>query len=438
MLKIDKIKDFGTNYELLESIMLFQSPTNDKVLNEAKANFLLDLIKDYAGVQGIKVKDNLYFTKGEAEFYPTVVAHYDTAQKYHQDMQIIKTKDWIFGFDNHTAGQCGIGADDSVGLYFGIEMLKRLDHCKMVLFHSEEQGCVGSHACDMSFFDDSIIVTQLDRRSYTTDFITHTNGVQVFSSEHEELVKPILDVYGYSFARGICTDVGALRQEGLAVSSLNLSCGYLNEHTDTEVIHINSMENAFCFAEDMLVMLMERNEQLIFPAIVKFTPQYVDELDFSSLNYATFKDREKFTYNEKEIVLQNMYVDYNLFEVDTDYLCTYEPYYGTPDTYEQDLWDGILSPELYVALTGNGVNMCLKEVWDGGVTDARERLLDGKCPTSHRLVENAQLYYHVEHGVIHCEAQQTYIPYKFSPDDCFELPDDTRETLTGLCNDYNF
>jgi hypothetical protein len=185
-------------------------------------------------------------------------------------------------------------------------------------------------------------------------------------------------------------------------------------------------------------MLMERNEQLTFPCTVKFNQEYLEDFEFSSLNYSKYKDREEFTDNETETVLQNMYVDYNLFEVDTDNLCNYENYFGTPDTYEKDLWEGTLSPELYVALTGNGVNMCLEEVWDGGVTDARERLLNDLCPTSHRSVDYAQLIYHIEYGVIHCGSQQTYIPYKFSPVDCFELPDDTKETLKEICNDYNF
>lgn len=435
VLKNEKIKDFGTNYEMLESIMLFQSPTRDRLRNEAKAKFLLDLIKDYTGVQGVVVKGNLYFTKGDAEFYPTVVAHYDTAQDYYNDMQIIKTKDWIFGFDNHRARQCGIGADDSVGIYFGIEMLKRLDNCKMVLFHSEEQGCIGSHACDMNFFKDSLIVTQLDRRSFTSDFITFTNGVQVFSPQHEELVKPIIEKYGYSFTKGICTDVGALRFEGLAVSSHNLSCGYLNEHSNEEVIHINSMENAFCLAEEMLMMLAKRNEPLTFePIPVKSTNNYFQ----SSIEREV--EREMFTEAGKDMVLENMYTDYSLFDVDTDTLCFQHDYYAGPEDYKKDVISGELSPLLFVALTGKCYNELEERIFDCVLSDCdiKEQLIKGHSPTSYAEIDGEDLEYYPEYGAIYCKVDRTYFPYQFSPIDCFELPDDRMGTLESLCNDYYF
>jgi len=438
VLKNERVKDFGTNYEMLESIMLFQSPTRDRLKNEAKAKFLLDLIKDYTGVQGVVVKGNLYFTKGDAEFYPTVVAHYDTAQDYYNDMQIIKTKDWIFGFDNHTARQCGIGADDSVGIYFGIEMLKRLDNCKMVLFHSEEQGCIGSHACDMDFFKDSLIVTQLDRRSFTSDFITYTNGVQVFSPQHEELVRPIIEKYGYSFTKGICTDVGALRFEGLAVSSHNLSCGYLNEHSNEEVIHINSMENAFCLAEEMLIMLAERNEPLTFERLPVRSIKSMEDYFASTIH--TEVKREMFTEAVKDMIYENMYADYTFFIVDTDNLCTQHNYYGGAEDYEKDLISGELLPLLFVALTDKCYNELRETIFDPIISDddVVQHILKGHSPTTYSEISGEDLEYYPEYGVIYCKADSTYFPYQFTPNDCFELPDDRFGTLTALCNDYYF
>jgi hypothetical protein len=180
-------------------------------------------------------------------------------------MQIFKTNEWIFGFDNARGEQCGLGLDDAVGICFAIQMLKMMPHCKVALFEGEERGCIGSGKCDMSFFDNSIIVTQLDRRSYTNDFIKFTNGVQTFNPDHYELIEPLMEKYGYSFNSGTATDVGKLRQRGLKVSSHNLSCSYFLEHSDNEVASVGLMINAFSFAYEMLTMLAERNIPLTFP-----------------------------------------------------------------------------------------------------------------------------------------------------------------------------
>jgi hypothetical protein len=134
----------------------------------------------------------------------------------------------------------------------------------------------------MSFFDNSLVVTQLDRRSYTTDFIQYTNGYQVWNPEHLTLIEPLMDKYGYKPASGTATDVGGLRRRGLKVSSHNLSCGYFNEHGDTEVASVNLMINAFSFAYEMLTMLAERNIPLEFPLPSFDLPKHSGKKSYSS------------------------------------------------------------------------------------------------------------------------------------------------------------
>lgn len=437
LLEITAVKSFDTNYELLKDIMLFQSPTHDAARNKAKAIYLLKMIKEYAGVEGINNKGNLYFTKGEAEFYPTVVAHYDTAQDYHEDMQIVQTKDWIYGFNNYNAKQCGIGADDSVGLYFAVEMLKRLDHCKVVLFYGEERGCVGSNECDMEFFDDSLIVTQLDRRSYSTDFIKYTNGLDVFPKDMNYLIEPLMETYGYSFSDGSCTDVGALRRRGLKVASHNLSCGYLNEHMDDEVIHINSMENAFCFAQDMLQMISDRNIPLYFPVTQYSDYGMWETRDYSKMmgSFDTPKTVQEFTESERYGILENMYGSYEVFTIDLDQLAYYEGYTGDEKDYEEDLRKGDLSPELFVALTGKCYDDKIGVIQDLNLDNVKDKLMAGICPITEEIMIKLPEYY-IEHQVIHLKDWNIYIPYVFSPEDCFDLPDDLRGTLADLCLAY--
>lgn len=263
--------DFAVDFNLLFDIMYQQSPTHEPEMEKLKKEWLIKLISKIDGVVIKETLGNIYCTKGEAEFYPTVVAHYDTAQDYHIGMRIIKTNKWIFGFDDFTGEQCGLGLDDSVGVCFAIQMLKMMPVCKVFLPFGEERGLVGTNCCDMSFFDNSLVVTQLDRRSYTTDFIQYTNGYQVWNPKHIALIQPLMDKYKYKPASGTATDVGGLRRKGLKVSSHNLSCGYFNEHADTEVANVNLMINAFGFAYEMLTMLTERNIALDFPLPV-YTP----------------------------------------------------------------------------------------------------------------------------------------------------------------------
>ena len=257
--------DFPVDFDLLFDIMYQQSPTYQPEMERLKKDWLIALISQ---IDGVTVEDkggNIYCTKGEAEYYPTIVAHYDTAQDYHVGMSIFKTDEWIFGFDNARGEQCGLGLDDSVGVCFAIQMLKMMPVCKVFLPYGEERGLVGTNCCDMSFFDNSLVVTQLDRRSYTTDFIQYTNGYQVWNPEHILLIQPLMEKYGYKLNSGTATDVGGLRRRGLKVSSHNLSCGYFNEHGDSEVASVSLMINAFSFAYEMLTMLAERNIPLDFP-----------------------------------------------------------------------------------------------------------------------------------------------------------------------------
>lgn len=257
--------DFPVDFDLLFDIMYQQSPTYQPEMERLKKDWLINLISQ---IDGVTVEDkggNIYCTKGEAEYYPTVVAHYDTAQDYHVGMRIFKTDEWIFGFDNARGEQCGLGLDDSVGVCFAIQMLKMMPNCKVVLFYAEERGCIGSGNCDMSFFDNSLVVAQLDRRSYTNDFIKFTNGVQTFNPEHYEILEPLMGKYGYSLNSGTATDVGKLRQRGLKVSSFNASCSYFNEHTDNEIASVGLMINAFSFIYDLLLKITERNIPLDFP-----------------------------------------------------------------------------------------------------------------------------------------------------------------------------
>lgn len=327
--------DFPVDFDLLMAIMYQQSPTTDLKKEAAKMRWLVNLIGEIDGVDVSHKDGNIYCTKGVAEYYPTVVAHYDTAQGYHKGLQIFKTDDWMFGFDNATGEQCGLGLDDAVGICFAIQMLKMMPVCKVFLPCGEERGLVGTNRCDMSFFDNSLVVTQLDRRSYTTDFIKFTNKVQVWNPDHLDLIKPLMKKYGYKTSDGTATDVGGLRRRGLKVSSHNLSCGYFNEHSNSEVASVSLMINAFSFAYEMLTMLAERNIPLDFP-IPEYKPttqrsymdMYTDPFYWESEGRKSLDTPIDSSYQNYSDMIEDMYCEHNEPEIRKE-LTHFSNYYGT-------------------------------------------------------------------------------------------------------------
>ena len=113
---------------------------------------------------------NIYVTKGSSEYYPCVVAHTDTVHDIHKDFKVFDNDNTLFAFSNDNHQQVGVGGDDNVGLWIGLEMLLDLDIIKCAFFHSEEVGCVGSSQADMSWFKDVGYVFQSDRRG-NSDFV---------------------------------------------------------------------------------------------------------------------------------------------------------------------------------------------------------------------------------------------------------------------------
>lgn len=174
---------------------------------------------------------NLLVVKGTATEYPCVVAHIDQVQDIHsKDFRAIETKDYIVGFSLKNKRQEGLGADDKNGVWVALKCLQKYDSIKCAFFIGEEIGCIGSSAVDMRFFDDCRYVLQCDRRN-GSDLITSVFG-ELCSKEF--LNDLDYERFGYKETHGALTDIATLKERGLAVCALNISCGYYQPHTDQE------------------------------------------------------------------------------------------------------------------------------------------------------------------------------------------------------------
>lgn len=239
----------GKEHEMLNFLVnwLFEKyPSND-----------VDIDMDKSG--------NLYVTKGNAETYPCVVAHVDQVQYLHSDdFEAVETDDIIFGWSKTNKRFEGLGADDKNGVWIALQCLMKYDVIKIALFVSEEIGCVGSDAADMTFFNDCRFVLQCDRRG-DSDFITTASCTELCSDEFSNATH--YELFGYAEERGLMTDVMTLKRNGLQVSCANISCGYYQPHTDDEYTVKSDLLNCL----DLVQYIIENCTQ-VYPHKYEYKP----------------------------------------------------------------------------------------------------------------------------------------------------------------------
>lgn len=193
---------------------------------------------------------NLYVTKGESDTFPVLAAHLDQVQERHsKDFIAYETGDIIIGFSPMHRRQEGLGADDKVGLWIGLKCLLKFDCLKLAFFVEEETGCRGSEKANMDFFKDARFVIEPDRRGHE-DLITQIGWTSLCS---EEFLKDIGGIkFGYKEAEGMITDIETLKDNGLAISCINLSCGYYEPHSDKEFVYKPAVSNCLAFVEHII------------------------------------------------------------------------------------------------------------------------------------------------------------------------------------------
>lgn len=237
------------DWRLLKKLYAIHSPSGKE---ERMMNFLISYLKSLPG--NIKLgKDsygNLYAIKGEAETYPCVVCHIDQVQRIHsKDFKAIETRDIIFGYSPSNHQIEGLGADDKNGIFIALEVLKKYDCLKAVFFKEEETGCRGSSQCELSFFEDCRFVIECDRRG-NSDLITSIGCTDLCNERFIQDIEP--EKWGYKEEQGMMTDVETLKERGLSVSAVNISCGYYNPHTDEEVTVKRDLEKCWKFVQHII------------------------------------------------------------------------------------------------------------------------------------------------------------------------------------------
>ena len=243
-------------------------------------------------------KGNIYLTKGkveEGEYYPCVTAHMDTVQDKAKPYALAgaelplrtrRVKHTTSDEVRHEIfidGQ-GIGADDKLGVYISLQLMRKFDKIKAVFFVEEEIGMMGSKELVKEWFDDVAYVIGWD----SPDIIRgawNCSGTQLFSkSFYENHLRAIIKDWGYKDSdlhREPFTDVIQIREK-TGVTCMNFGNGGYNAHSATEYLVIEHVDHAVGMGEDIIKRIGNK-EQFKDSKYVKtstgVTRVYTDEDD---------------------------------------------------------------------------------------------------------------------------------------------------------------
>ena len=248
-------------------------------------------------------KGNVYLTKGkleEGEFYPCVTSHMDTVQDKAKPYALAgaelplrtrrvksNTTDEV-RHEIFIEGQ-GIGADDKLGVYISLQMVKNIDKIKAAFFVEEETGMQGSKELDKEFFNDVAYVIGWD----SPDLLRAAwkcSGTQLFTAEfYKKHLKPVVSKWGYTdkcFHSEPFTDVINIRDK-TGVMCMNFGNGGYQAHSSTEYLVIEHVDHALGMGLD-IVNTIGNKERFVFTKTYNrtgtgLTSSYDDERECEKL-----------------------------------------------------------------------------------------------------------------------------------------------------------
>lgn len=204
--------------------------------------------------------NNVYITKGQAEFYPCVAAHIDTVQPI-REVEIREEVGYITGW--FEGRRVGYGADCKTGIYVCLELLRLLPNVKVFFAAAEECGAQGAARSDAEWFKNVGYITEFDCPS--KNLMSYTSGGVHLFDDYGTFISnalPVLAKYGVEWQRHPFTDVYALRPK-YRISCLNLASGYYNWHGSNEFSYVPDMLNAVVQGRELIQALGDRRYEYV-------------------------------------------------------------------------------------------------------------------------------------------------------------------------------
>ena len=187
----------------------------------------------------IETKD---YICAEGDIPIALVAHLDTVFKfpakevfYDREQNVIWSPD-------------GLGADDRAGVFAIIQIIKRGLRPHIILTTDEEIGAVGASKLSAKNcpFKDLRYIIQLDRRG--------SNDCVFYDCDNQSFIDYV-EQFGFVEAIGTFSDISIICP-AWKIAGVNLSIGYRDEHSMSEILFVNYMIDTI---EKVVNMLQEEN-----------------------------------------------------------------------------------------------------------------------------------------------------------------------------------
>jgi len=229
-------------------------------------------------------QSTIYIPKTISKPLPALCAHTDTVFEKKPTTLSLQIKHGVISNKNKE----GIGGDDRAGCYFLSQVMKTNPKDFIFCFFDEEEtGCKGARAFQSKGIKQYVkLWVGFDRKS---------NGdIATYRVDNKELTKAMNADYfpGYKKAWGSSTDVAVLARE-TKIACINFSIGFLNEHTSTETLSLQALDNTFTLVEPLLNLPLKQYEEEV--VIVKpynyggYNRSYpYDNYDAYNHNYNTY------------------------------------------------------------------------------------------------------------------------------------------------------
>ena len=183
----------------------------------------------------IETKEYIY---AEGEIPIALVAHMDTVFK--------KPPSEIFFDERHNViwSPQGLGADDRAGVFAIVQIIRGGQKPHVIFTTDEEYGALGAmklSKLDCPFTNLKYII-QLDRRG--------SDDCVFYECDNEEFVEYI-ESFGFTWNYGSFTDISELCPPW-QIAGVNLSVGYRDEHSATEVLFVGQLLSTISKVKKML------------------------------------------------------------------------------------------------------------------------------------------------------------------------------------------
>ena len=162
----------------------------------------------------------------------------------------------------------GLGADDRAGVFIILQIIRKGLRPHIILTTDEEIGCVGASAVIEDYpnhpFKELNYLIQLDRRG--------SNDCVFYDCDNRDFVKYI-ESFGFVETIGTFSDISIICPDW-QVAGVNLSVGYRDEHSTSEILYIQSLKRTLNRTIKMLLDKKSKAYEFVPSAFYQYYSRY--------------------------------------------------------------------------------------------------------------------------------------------------------------------